>query len=255
MQYRDNRSGYASGDGLDKISKRSTRISFFIHIIGISFLFISPMRKQINKDSFFTVQIIDIPAFPAPQVISQPLEQIPAELPKAVKETPPKDIPADVKEDATTNQRAVQREIPAFSAEKYRETLIAKTTNSSSEKPAASKQSEKPVVNIDKIERIPAQINISSLMSIPDWYLSSIHKTIKENWRTDNIIGQRTAIISFRIHRNGKIENVALERSSGNTRFDKSVLEAVISTRDVPSFPVEITHNYLDIIIDFKTEG
>jgi len=113
---------------------------------------------------------------------------------------------------------------------------------------------EKYPVKIEKADREMTEISISSLMSIPDWYLSSIHKKIKENWRIDNIFGERTAIVSFRVYRDGRIEDISLEKSSGDTRFDRSVLEAVISTRQAPPFPAEITHNYLDIIIDFKTD-
>ncbi|MCM8830156.1 MAG: TonB family protein [Candidatus Omnitrophica bacterium] len=241
---------------MSKISKKSTGISLLLHMVGISFLLISPMKKQTSKNDVFTVHIIDIPVIPVPQVISPPSEKLPVEPHlKIEKKVLQEKYPA-TKEKTIEKQEPVQKEIPTFSAEKFRESLLAKTeiTNKKSPKTIESKEP----VKIEKIERETietAEINISSLMSIPDWYLSTLHKKIKENWKTDNIIGQRIAIVSFRVYRDGRIENISLEKSSGNTRFDRSVMEAVISTKQVPPFPAEITHNYLDIIIDFKTEG
>jgi len=231
-------------------------------MVGISLLFISPMQKQTTTNEIFTVHIIDIPKIPAPQVVSTPLEKpskLPTEpMPKTERRTE-KEKDTAVKGKMIEKQETVQKEVPTFSAEKFRESLIAKTEIPPSvEKPSARKTTETASVKVEKIERGPTditEINISSLMSIPDYYLSSLHKKIKENWKTDNIIGERTAIVSFRIYRDGRIENISLEKSSGNTRFDRSVLEAVIATKQVPPFPAEITHNYLDIIIDFKTEG
>ncbi|MCM8762091.1 MAG: TonB family protein [Candidatus Omnitrophica bacterium] len=256
MQYRNNRASYTGRNGTSKIGRKSTGISLFLHMVGISFLLISTIKRQISKNDVFTVYIIDIPVIPAPQVISPPSEKLPVEPQLKIQKKEPKEKHTAAKEQTIEKQEPIQKEIPAFSAEKFRESLLAKTeiTNKKSPKTIESKEP----VKIEKIERETIEtpeINISSLMSIPDWYLSNIHKKIKENWKTDNIIGQRTAIISFRIYRDGRIENISLEKSSGNTRFDRSVMEAVISTKQVQPFPAEITHNYLDIIIDFKTEG
>ncbi|HOL22272.1 MAG TPA: TonB family protein [bacterium] len=252
MQYRE----YRTGDtDRTSIEKKSTGISFFIHMVGISFLLISPVKKQINKNDVFTVHIVDIPVIPAPQVVSPPLEKPAVEPPPGIEKKGQKEKLSTVKEKPIKTQETTQKkEIPTFSAEKFRESLIAKAGVSQTPDKASLQKPPEPV-KIEKIEREVPEITISSLMSIPDWYLSTIHKKIKENWRTDNIIGERTAIVSFRVYRDGRIENISLEKSSGNTRFDRSVLEAVISTKQVPPFPVEITYNYLDIIIDFKTEG
>jgi len=260
MQYRNHRAGYTGGSAIEK---KSTGISLFIHIAGISFLLISPVKKQSITPEIFTVHIIDIPTMPTPQVVSPPLEpeKPPFEKPKIEKKVKDENIPA-VKQKTIGPQEAPRKEIPTFSAEKFRESLIAKTNILQlSENKAQLSENKVPIQKIqeypgiEKANREMPTISISSLMSIPDWYLSSIHKKIKENWKTDNILGERTAIVSFRVYRDGRIENISLEKSSGNTRFDRSVIEAVISTKQVSPFPAEITHNYLDIIIDFKTEG
>jgi len=253
MQYRNIRTGYT---GRSSIEKRSTGISLFIHIAGISFLLISPVKKQAITPEIFTVHIIDIPALSTPQVVSPPAEpeKPTVEKPKIEKRGKDESIPA-TKQKNIEPQEPPRKEIPTFSAAKFRESLIAKTNIPQTLENKTSIQKIQEYPKIEKADREMAEISISSLMSIPDWYLSSIHKKIKENWRIDNILGERTAIVSFRVYRDGRIENISLEKSSGNTRFDRSVLEAVISTRQAPPFPAEITHNYLDIIIDFKTEG
>ncbi|MCM8760178.1 MAG: TonB family protein [Candidatus Omnitrophica bacterium] len=263
MQYRNHRAGYTDRNGIGKIGGKSTGISLFLHMLGISFLLISPGKKQMSKNDIFTVHIIDIPVMPAPQVISSPSEKLPVEQPQIEKKATKEKHPAGEKEKMIEKQEPVRKEIPAFSAEKFRESLLAKTgitTGITTQKSTSPKtiESVKEPVKIEKIEGKTIEttgINISSLMIIPDWYLSLIHKKIKENWKTDNIIGQKAAIVSFRLYKDGRIENISLEKSSGNTRFDKSVLNAVISTKQIPPFPQEITHTYLDIIIEFKTEG
>ncbi|MCX8082193.1 MAG: TonB family protein [bacterium] len=254
MQYRDHRTGYSGRNGIERIGKRSTEISLFIHMVGISFLLISPMKKQIATKEIFTVHIIDIPV---PEIVSSPsLEKLPVKQQLKTEQKTSKEKPVIKEEKTIEKQQIPQKEIPVFSAEKFKESLIAKTGISQPSTPDKTSIQKMPEsVNVEKIESATTEINISSLMSIPDWYLSTIHKKIKENWRTDNIIGERNAFVSFRVYRDGRIENIALEKSSGNTRFDRSVMEAVLSTRQVSPFPAEIPHNYLDIVIEFKTEG
>lgn len=253
MQYRKSRTCNTGGNGIEKISKKSTGISLILHIAGVSFLFVSPLQKQTSTKEIFTVHIIDIPKISAPSSTVPAPEKLPAEPVKK----PERETEKKIQKEKTIKEPPA-RETPSFSAEKFKESLIAKAGIS---RPTDRKTIEKrdtlipDSVKIEKIERELPEITISSLMSIPDWYLSTIHSRIKENWKTDNIIGERTAIVSFRVYRDGRIENIALEKSSGNTRFDRSVLEAVISTKKLPPFPVEITYNYLDVIIDFKMEG
>ncbi len=59
------------------------------------------------------------------------------------------------------------------------------------------------------------------------------------------------AIISFKILRDGKIENIRFEKPSGNSYFDKSVLRAVEKANPLPSLPGEYEGEYLDIGVRF----
>jgi len=196
-------------------------------------------------------------------------EKPPMEEQKAVKKEAPRERPSfsagKFRENliAKTGKTsgAVTETASGFSAGKFRENLIAKTTNTS--KSATGTTSEKTTANLPvKVEQVgshtPEITNITAItpsMTIPQWYLSMVQSRIKANWRTSSMLGARTSTVSFRISRNGQIGNVNLEKSSGNANFDRSVVEAVQTTRQLPYFPEEIPDAYLDIVIDFKTEG
>ncbi len=259
MQNRNHRTGYTGG-----IRKKSLGISFLIHSAGIFFLVVSPWKKTVavNQD-VFTVQIIELPNIESAK-IEVPEKSKPAmPVPVPEKKTPVKEKRAKT-EEKVVKQQVPAREIPSFATEQFREKLIAKTQNISrpgNETAPERKTAATPPVPV-KIEEIgssspeTASITVSIVsMTIPQWYLSMVQSRIKANWRTSSMLGVRTSIVSLRIYRNGQIENVNLEKSSGNANFDRSVVEAVKTTKQLPYFPDEIPDAYLDIVIDFKTEG
>lgn len=255
MQNRNHRAGYTGG-----IRKKSFGISFLIHSAGIFLLVVSPWKKpSLVTQDIFTVQIIELPKMETAKIEMPEGEKLMIPKPAAekqitVREKPPMEEQKAVKKEAP-------RERPSFSAGKFRENLIAKTTNTS--KSATGTTSEKTTANLPvKVEQVgshtPEITNITAItpsMTIPQWYLSMVQSRIKANWRTSSMLGARTSTVSFRISRNGQIGNVNLEKSSGNANFDRSVVEAVQTTRQLPYFPEEIPDAYLDIVIDFKTEG
>jgi len=239
---------YRTGN-TNRIKRRSLGISFFIHFAGIFVLFTSPWnRPSAITYEIFTVQVIDIPEIEMPKKL--PEEPSPSE-----KNSTPKKVKATVKHPVEKAVEHPAPKVPDFSAEKFRETLSAKIERSTPEK-TPRKIEETPPVKIKKIESTVTDVNISNLnLTIPQWYISLVQNRIKENWRTYNTLGSRSTTVSFRIFRNGSIDNIALEKSSGNSGFDRSVIEAVRTTKDLPHFPKEIPDTHLDIVIDFKTEG
>ncbi len=248
MQNRNYRTG---NTGASRIGRKSFGISFLIHSAGIFLLVASPWKKPAaNTKDIFTVQIVDIPN------IAIPKPEIPAEKKTApVQPAHKANIPVK-KEPAVKKETPPPREIPVFSAEKFRETLITKTENTGKPEPEKRTASNLPV-KIEKLESSAIEIATASAanLTVPQWYLSMVRSRIKANWRINTMLGARTSIVSFRLNRNGLIENVNLEKSSGSVNFDRSAVDAVKTAGQMPYFPDEIPGTYLDIIIDFKTEG
>jgi len=64
-----------------------------------------------------------------------------------------------------------------------------------------------------------------------DWYNTYIQQRMYSLWRQPgrSVVKQSraTAVVGFRVYRDGHIENIRLIRSSGNRAMDDSVLEAV----------------------------
>jgi colicin import membrane protein len=241
MQNRRDRTG-----DTDRIRGKSLGLSLFIHCVGIFVLFTSPWnRSVVTTHEVFSVQIIDIPV----EILKQTkLEMSPT-------------VTGSVKPEIKTKtpvEKSVTRPFPkvsSFSAEKFREKLSAKIETSKQKEKSSNKNKTTPV-KINKIESSVKQANISSLsLTVPQWYISLVQSSIKENWEIYNILGSRSTTVSFRIFRNGRIDNISLEKSSGNSSFDRSVIDAVKETKNLPPFPQEISESYLDIVIDFKTEG
>jgi TonB family protein len=246
-----NRNYWAGNSGGSRIGQKSFGISFLIHSAGIFLLVASPWKRPaVNTKDIFTVQIIDIPNITVPKSEIPAVEKTAAPEPATAKKTPVK------KESAAKEEPAPPRKMPVFPAEKFREALIAKTE--STEKPETEKRTASNLpVKIEKLESAAIEISTASAanLTVPQWYLSMVRSRIKANWRVNVMLGARTSIVSFRLNRNGLIENVNLEKSSGSVNFDRTAVDAVRTAGQMPYFPNEIPGAYLDIIIDFKTEG
>lgn len=233
MQNRESWTGYES-----KVRKKSFFLSLTIHFIGIVFLTVSSININ-HKNEVFVVQLLNIPS--VPEVKEKVLEK-------------PKVDRKKIKSKVENKEKIKQEEIPSFNIDKYRNKLLSKIEIES------SKLAKNEKVNIGEID-IPSLHstslslkNVKFLTDIPSWYISLLKSRIEENWKFKNIIGELSALISFRIYRSGKITDLKIEKSSGYSPFDRSAVLAVKSTKDIPPFPEEIKQSYLDVMIEFKKE-
>lgn len=90
--------------------------------------------------------------------------------------------------------------------------------------------------------------------AVPEWFVAQIRSRVRENWIPERRTGGLSAVVSFRLLRNGRAEGIVLERSSGNILFDRAALDAVRRTTRFPPFPEQIHEDVLDIAIEFSTE-
>ncbi len=85
-------------------------------------------------------------------------------------------------------------------------------------------------------------------------YLGRVRQRISSYWSAPpvDVTGQTyVVIVQFRLHRNGSVTGVAIERSSGNEYYDLGGKRAVLSAIPLPVFPPELTESYFDAHFTF----
>lgn len=93
-----------------------------------------------------------------------------------------------------------------------------------------------------------ARVNVTNFCC-PN-YIETIVSIIKRNWsERQGFKGQNT--IRFVIHRDGRIDGVAVDRSGGQL-LDMASTRALAITRQLPPLPREFTGNTLTVYLDFE---
>ena len=85
-------------------------------------------------------------------------------------------------------------------------------------------------------------------------YLGRVRQRISSYWSAPpvDVTGQTyVVIVQFRLHRNGSVTGVAIERSSGNEYYDLGGKRAVLRAIPLPVFPPELTESYFDAHFTF----
>ena len=230
MQNRESWSCYES-----KVKKKSFFLSLTIHFIGITFLTVSSININ-HKNEVFVVHLVNIPQIPEIR------KEIFVEKHKKISKKKVKKL--KMRENVQTS----------FNVDEYKNKLLSKIVVERS-KLEKNKKVDIEEINIPSLHSSSLKLkNVKFLTDIPTWYISLLKSRIEENWKFKNIIGELSALISFRIYRSGKITNLKIEKSSGYSAFDRSAVLAVKSTKDIPPFPEEIKQSYLDVMIEFKKE-
>lgn len=85
-------------------------------------------------------------------------------------------------------------------------------------------------------------------------YLAIVQGKISEQWvapPVDAAGRSYQVVIKFRLHRSGRISEVAVERESGNGYYDDAGKRAVLSVGQLPPFPVYVTDEALETHFSF----
>ena len=85
------------------------------------------------------------------------------------------------------------------------------------------------------------------------YFLSAIERKVSENWYSAVSQGRAglTCVVYFRLMRDGSVEDVRVETSSGNGYFDRAALRAVRSGSPYPPLPVGFVDDFLGIHFTF----
>jgi TonB family protein len=135
---------------------------------------------------------------------------------------------------------------------------LKKLKNIELPKPAQSEVAPKPVPQVET--KIPSVKTVDTTLKVPGMapgsnaYLSRVRQRISSFWNAPpvDVTGQAyVVIVQFRLHRNGSVTGVAIERSSGNEYYDLSGKRAVLNAVPLPMFPPELTEPYFDAHFTF----
>lgn len=87
------------------------------------------------------------------------------------------------------------------------------------------------------------------------YYLALLHGRIQANWEPP--VGSaanfsRAATVYFKIHRNGQLNDIAIEKGSGDFLFDRAALRAVILANPLPPLPADFPEPSLGVHFEFE---
>ena len=90
-----------------------------------------------------------------------------------------------------------------------------------------------------------------------NYYLETLRKRIEENWNPpfQEVDQQKklSALVRFRISRNGSIENVSLEKGTGRFMFDQAAQRAVFDAGKMPPLPPEFKGRFITVHVEFES--
>jgi TonB family protein len=86
------------------------------------------------------------------------------------------------------------------------------------------------------------------------YYLDIILTKMGENWRNpcEGEGGKISAVVYFVIKRDGTIDKVKIDKSSGNYYFDQAAVRAVYTVKNFPPLPDEFERGWLGVYFEFE---
>jgi TonB family protein len=125
-------------------------------------------------------------------------------------------------------------------------------------KPAQAEVLPKPAPQVEakapSVKAVDTTLKVPGMAPGSNAYLGRVRQRISSFWSAPpvDVTGQTyVVIVQFRLHRNGSVTGVAIERSSGNEYYDLAGKRAVLSAIPLPMFPPEMTESYFDAHFTF----
>lgn len=83
------------------------------------------------------------------------------------------------------------------------------------------------------------------------WYLAAVERKVRDNWRP-LAAGPDRPIIVFEIGRNGRIQNLSVQKRSGNDAFDRGARDAIRNSDPFPPLPDVYKESILRVHLEFE---
>ncbi|GEM_PF-2915666 len=88
------------------------------------------------------------------------------------------------------------------------------------------------------------------------WYIQGMKKKLDSNWILySQSLSRLTAQIAFTILKNGSVQKIEVEKSSGDGNFDQAALRAVKSAVPLPPLPTEFSEKDLRVHVRFSLKN
>lgn len=269
-------SSLATG-GIENGAGRSVAISLAGHLALVALLFFLPTpRSRIFVEeiprSVKLIATLDLPppAPPKPVRREKPKTEVPEPTPppKAAAPRSPRPAPSPIKVPTRKPPPVFKpRSVPAPPSS-LKEKLSSRLSGIDST-PAEQPQSAVPDLTMPKIASLPVPAPASlptraekerDLVPLSDfpyaWYIAVVKDTVYSRWKPPSsfVLGGRkiSSEVSFRIMRDGSVQQVGLKKSSGHRLFDQSTLAALTTLSVLAALPADYKEDYLDVVIRFQ---
>jgi colicin import membrane protein len=93
---------------------------------------------------------------------------------------------------------------------------------------------------------------------ISNQYTELLNGKISSHWKVPELVKAKPDLktqVVLTVRNNGSIENMKIERKSGDALFDQSVLRALQSAEPLPSFPALMSQPALEVLLNFTPKG
>ncbi|KJU86973.1 protein containing TonB [Candidatus Magnetobacterium bavaricum] len=186
------------------------------------------VKPQVKKEAVPIPKEVPIP----PKEVSKPVAEVKKESPKENKTTP-EPMPQEPKISVEDSIAALKAKKKLQQQSNLRSTISLKADNSAANTSATTqRQGSTP-----SIYESPEGVEGNDMMA---QYIGMIGGLIRKRWIfPDSMKKNLEAIVFFNITKDGKVEHVRLDKSSGNTFYDRSCLSAVNKAVPLPVPPVD----------------
>jgi TonB family protein len=243
--------------------KRMLTLSFAIHLTaGALFVLLAWMGEKQIEGSIYTVNLIT-PAAEHKRAAPEPKRAPPEQKREASRKAPPK--PRHVK--PSPPKKLVKRPpAPPSMLERQISKLEAAYQKQPSPpeppKPAVPPSPSVPETKDHPLPQEQAAVHppvATATMAVPHFkypfYQAQIERRIGALWSPPPLEvgseGEET-IVSFQLNRSGRIEDVKIEKSSGNSFYDQAALRAVYEADPLPPWPEGLHTDSLKIYFRFE---
>ena len=242
--------------------KRMLTLSLAVHLtVGTLLVLLAWMGERQIEGSAYIVNLIT----PAPEIkrvdpepkIEQPpkITKLPAKpaLPKKVAKRPPV-IPSKFDREVAKLQAAHQKQVPPPGPPKP-----AVQPDASGPTTENRPQPQEPIKPAPQEEAAVHPPMATATMAVPHFkyplYQKQIEGKIGQLWSPPPLeVGSKgeETIVSFQLNRSGRIENVKIEQSSGNSFYDQAALRAIYEADPLPPWPEGLHMDSLRIYFRFE---
>jgi TonB family protein len=194
-----------------------------------------------------------------PRVEEAPIPPPPTELPRreTARDLPARELPArelPQRDSVGLPDRSLPTRTPTLPRPADKELpATASATPSTAPVPARREPSAPPppplgVASGSSAGSGPLTLNVTDFPYA--YYIRQIQQKIQERWTGRAIPGQQPAVV-FEIRRDGKLNVVSIDRSSGNAYYDQVALRAINDASPFPPLPDEFKKSVLRIGLQF----